>query len=1103
LRTLHGTWIPDGLFIYMADFRQPLPIESWQRDVFDDRSFVQYGARPFGGQFMVPEFTPIGELKRPQPNPLPTKRIPGMLIPITNMLIFLVTVMSERSAAPKIRIADDFHYWQRASLFAMELLQRGRIAPSVQQVPGNKQTHTFAVWIPYLDNEMDKRRFLQLIESIPPFCCAYSPDDGRGWMGAAPRDIVLSFLTWGMDAWVRASVTKNQQHVALRIMEEAPQSETAQASSFSEAAMKWTFGLLEANGPKRFSVRAEDGNRLTKEVETWVVGAAGYKKYSQSHPDWETGSPGTNVGITALKKERANVHPGSRFRLCLRLEARDSEHWILHFLLQSVEDLSLVFAAEKIWSCTALPEALSDWEVAGLEDALLVELVRATRLYPLLARTLELPQPAELELDVKMAHQFLHKYVEVLQSGGIVVQLLAWWTQKGRHRIGMKLKVKQPTDEVNEAKMLDTSTESQVGLHQLVQFDMVVAVGDTELTYEELRELADQKATLVQIRGTWTEVDPDELQRVLGYLETSGQGELELGQFMRHAAEQHAKKRWAPGQDVVEVRTVDSDVIERRKSWSCSGKGKSLFQTKLPIVDVELPKHLENLLDGRVHLMDEPVPSGLHGELRPYQRQGFEWLSTMTRLGFGVCLADDMGLGKTVQIITLLLDNQKQVLASTEHLPLHSGVRPALVLCPTSLLGNWLREVARFAPSLQVYAYHGPNRPHGTEFLHYAGQADLVISTYNLVYRDFEDLSSIRWSHFILDEAQYIKNSESRQAQSAYKIRADRRIAMTGTPVENRLSELWSLFNFLNPGYLGAEKDFIRYFSVPIERDRNVEKTQVLQRLVTPFVLRRVKTDKSIISDLPEKIEMKNYCSLTREQASLYEAVVKDVLLRVQRATGIERRGIILAGLTKLKQVCNHPAQFLQDGSQLQGRSGKLNRLLELLVQVREVDEATLVFTQYREMGHLLVRAITEELEEEALFLHGGLNKYTRDSLVELFQSMAGPKIFVLSLKAGGVGLNLTRANHVIHYDRWWNPAVENQATDRAFRIGQQRNVEVHKFICQGTLEDKIDALMESKQALAQGIIGNSEAWLSELSNAELESVLELRRSALQEEEAS
>ena len=324
---------------------------------------------------------------------------------------------------------------------------------------------------------------------------------------------------------------------------------------------------------------------------------------------------------------------------------------------------------------------------------------------------------------------------------------------------------------------------------------------------------------------------------------------------------------------------------------------------------------------------------------------------------------------------------------------------------------------------------------------------------------------------------------------------------MTGTPVENHLTELWSLFHFLNPGYLGTAQNFGGRFVLPIERDRNVEKAQVLQRLIAPFVLRRVKADPNIIQDLPEKIEIKTYCPLTREQASLYEAVVQDVLFQVQHVDGIQRRGIILSSLTKLKQICNHPAQFLHDGSQVEGRSGKLTRLLNLLSEVQEVGEAALVFTQYTEMGELLTRAITTELGEDVLFLHGGINKQRRDDLVESFQSPTGPRVFVLSLKAGGVGLNLIRANHVVHFDRWWNPAVENQATDRAFRIGQQRNVEVNKFICQGTLEDKIDALIESKQAMAEQVIGRGEAWLSELSNEELESVLVLRRDALQEEE--
>jgi len=382
-----------------------------------------------------------------------------------------------------------------------------------------------------------------------------------------------------------------------------------------------------------------------------------------------------------------------------------------------------------------------------------------------------------------------------------------------------------------------------------------------------------------------------------------------------------------------------------------------------------------------------------------------------------------------------------------------------------------------------------------------AGRHDVVISSYALLHRDQEQLGEVQWGDVILDEAQNIKNPATKQAQAARKLQAQWRAALTGTPVENRLAELWSISQFINPGYLGSQKEFQQRFALPIERAGDATATSRLKSLVGPFILRRVKTDPTVISDLPEKNEIKVYCNLTKEQATLYEAVVKDSLLRIQEAEGIDRRGIILATLTKLKQVCNHPAQFLGDGSALPGRSGKLARLSEMLDEARAVGERALVFTQFVEMGEMLKRHLQEMLADEVMFLHGGTPAKARDRMVQRFQEEPnGPLVFILSIKAGGTGLNLMRANHVFHYDRWWNPAVENQATDRAFRIGQTRNVQVYKYLCAGTFEEQIDDLLERKKALADSIVGTSEAWITELSTEALRDLLALRREAVGDE---
>jgi SNF2 family DNA or RNA helicase len=415
-------------------------------------------------------------------------------------------------------------------------------------------------------------------------------------------------------------------------------------------------------------------------------------------------------------------------------------------------------------------------------------------------------------------------------------------------------------------------------------------------------------------------------------------------------------------------------------------------------------------------------------------------------------------------------------------------------------VGNWQKEAARFAPELPVMVHHGSTRSKGTRFKQQAQQQAIVISSYALLHRDVEILKQVDWAGVILDEAQNIKNPETKQARAARALPAAYRIALTGTPVENNVGDLWAIMEFLNPGFLGTQTEFKRRFFVPIQASRDPDAVARLKRLTGPFILRRLKTDRAIIADLPDKLEMKVFCTLTKEQASLYQAVVRQAERDLEAAEGMRRRGLILATLSKLKQVCNHPAQFLGDNSAIPGRSGKVARLTEMLEEVLAVQERALVFTQFAEMGHLLQRYVQETFGREVLFLHGGVRKAQRDQMVARFQAGAdGPAVFLLSLKAGGTGLNLTGASHVFHFDRWWNPAVENQATDRAFRIGQTKNVQVHKFLCVGTLEERIDEMLERKRELAEGVVGSGEAWLTELSTTELKALFALHQDAIGE----
>jgi non-specific serine/threonine protein kinase len=595
-----------------------------------------------------------------------------------------------------------------------------------------------------------------------------------------------------------------------------------------------------------------------------------------------------------------------------------------------------------------------------------------------------------------------------------------------------------------------------IGQAGLVDFQWELALGDQPLTEDELAELTALKAPLVRVRGQWVQVDPKRLAAGLKLLDGDGAGQMSVAELLQVGAGDHA----GPG--------------------------------GLPVTEVAATGWLADLLDGSTateqRLADAREPDGFAGTLRPYQRRGLAWLDFLQRAGLGGVLADDMGLGKTVQLLALAAAD-----------PAEGG--PTLLVCPMSLVGNWQREAAKFAPALRVHVHHGAERARGTAFHEAVAGADLVITTYALVARDAEALKAIDWRRIVVDEAQAIKNAATRQAAAVRAVPARHRIAVTGTPVENRLADLWSIMEFANPGLLGPAATFKKRYAEPVERHGDADAADRLKRLTQPFILRRLKTDKSIISDLPEKLEMDVVCNLTAEQATLYQAVVDDMLAKIEASDGIERRGLVLATMTKLKQVCNHPAQLLRDGSRLAERSGKLARLEEILEEVLAAGEKALLFTQYAEFGGMLRGHLSARFGREVAYLHGGVSKPDRDAMVARFQSgePGAPSLFVLSLKAGGTGLTLTAANHVVHVDRWWNPAVEDQATDRAFRIGQRRAVQVRKLVCAGTVEEKVAAMIQDKRGLAARIVGTSEQWLTELSTSELRSLLQLERGAVVE----
>ncbi len=650
--------------------------------------------------------------------------------------------------------------------------------------------------------------------------------------------------------------------------------------------------------------------------------------------------------------------------------------------------------------------------------------------------------------SVRQAHEFLQA-IPVMEESGILVRVPNWWNsgRPSRLRAEVHLGDKPP---------------STLGLSSVLDFDVRLSLGDgITITHEEWEAISRGGDPLVQLKGKWVELDRDKLQSVLAHwdqLKRSAKNGLSMAEGLRLLTGLSSA-----------ADSANESALDVEKEWAQLTPGSWLKQMLSELKNPDACK---------------PPYKELQGTLRPYQHRGVQWLWTLYRLRLGGCLADDMGLGKTIQVLSLLL-------AIKAHRPQGVG-KPHLLVVPASLLGNWQAEAARFAPTLRLSVAHT-----SASIQIPWSEADLILTTYGYVHR-FKDIQDTHWDLVILDEAQAIKNPAAKQTRSTKALHSEMRLALTGTPIENRLGDLWSLFDFTSPGLLGSSKAFAAHLK---NADR-AQFTNALRKLTQPYILRRLKSDKTIISDLPDKTEMKAYCSLSLEQVRLYTQTIQELAEKLKSAEGMQRRGAVLSSLMRLKQICNHPDQWQGFGAFAESASGKWARLRAICEEIAEKQEKVLIFTQFKEVMPALFSFLTTLFSREGLMLHGDTPIPKRAQLVQQFQEPDGPPFFLLSLKAGGTGLNLTRASHVIHFDRWWNPAVENQATDRAYRIGQKHPVLVHQFICQGTIEEKIDALIASKKTLSNEVLeGEGELLLTELSNDEVLKMVSLDIGrALQEE---
>jgi SNF2 family DNA or RNA helicase len=994
-----------------------------------------------------------------------------------------------------LALGEDAKYWRIAATLVVEAMAAQKVVPEIKTEAGGY----YARWVPVFDSPRDAQRVSFMEKTMPPICRAgvieTRPARRRGGQGKPARAAQPSS---------RQSRQAPQQAPG-KPPRQAPQNPGRRPRRGSKGPGNTASGRSPGGMPPIPVTGAPAAPAPT--VESFATPHALLSSFLNTLCDalarqwgwtemrknttwndlpafsWLAALFRVDASIKGTPAQLQTLESGFRawirnlhlagdaaFRIAFRLEPpgakangengsgpqADGAVWRLHYLIQARDDPSLIIPADTVWKSAGGALNTLGRRFDQPQEKLLAGLGYAGRIFDPIAASLKEKSPTHFDLDTREAYAFLREAAPELEEAGFGLLVPPWWNKPGA-RLGMRLRLK-PTQKMDKNAVL----QGNLSLDRLIGYRWELSIGDTSLTEEEFRALAALKAPLVQVRGQWVTLDPEQVEAAIHFWENQQlEGEIGLLEALQMSAN--------PGE----------------------------LSSELPVDEIVTEDWLTGWLErfrqpGKVSEL--PQPEGLHGQLRPYQRFGYSWLSFFNQWNLGAILADDMGLGKTVQTLALLLKEKEQDGRATT---------PALLIAPTSVVTNWEREVRRFTPGLCTLIHQGPSRLRGDAFIEALRGIDLVLSSYALARQDADLLQSVQWDAVIVDEAQNIKNPSARQTQMIRKFPARFRLALTGTPVENRLSDLWSIMQFLNPGYLGSQEAFRTRYALPIERYNDPAAREALKKVVNPFILRRVKTDPTVIQDLPEKVETKVYTNLTEEQASLYEAVVQAEMQKVEESEGIGRRGNVLSMLMQLKQVCNHPVQFLHQGESASPediaawgqRSGKLERLTDMLEEILAEGDRTLIFSQFAEMGEMLAAYLPQALGVPVQFLHGSTPARARDEMIRTFQEEPnGPPIFILSLKAGGVGLNLTRATHVFHFDRWWNPAVENQATDRAFRIGQKQNVQVHKFITLGTLEEMIDEMIENKKGLAESIIGSGENWLTELSTDDLRDLVQLRK---------
>ena len=963
----------------------------------------------------------------------------GKIVPIQPAIKLLYQLQIFRKKDRSNYYSNSFISWAFMTKLLFELLNKGNFVPTLEY---ENEELFFGQWRILLKTEYDKYRFNIIIKNCP--WTAYNlpinfiPDNGSFKTDGLwdKSYLFLDYIDKAGDSLIRLVLN----NPAFQTFKEIYSSEIKREQTYQEV-MEWDYKFYNSmiNKDRSYKIQRFSESIVPQIVNNWSRIAQGLV---------------SKMG----------------FSLALKLEypKKTEEDWPLSINFK-LQDKNKLIPLRELWLGKAAikKELLNYFDNQGqLFESVLRALGNMVKLFPPIRRALEVENPQEVHLNLAEVMDFLRYPKDLLTRSGIDVLLPEGFIKGGNQRLNARLIVKsKDLDKKKAEKGVGSTLPSIFDVNSMLEYKWVARLEDQELTQKELDDLIKTKEPLVNLRGQWVLVEQQDLHDLRSlYNKDEGTGTKSYMEALKLGLSGTIQLKEGGERYEVIIEGDFNEIINRIRSMESLSK--------------------------------IPIPSTFNGKLRPYQIDALNWMGNMSIFHFGLCLADDMGLGKTIQVIALLLHLK-------ETYPKKPG--SILIICPTSVLFNWARELKKFAPDLDVILHHGPGRVRDASGIReYSKSHQIILTSYGTIRNDREFLETIQFSGIILDESQNIKNYASKQTQAIYKLQSQFKICLSGTPIENRLVELWSLFNFLNPGLLSNSRaEFQRKYVVPIERFQDQEAIENLKLIISPFILRRVKSDKSVISDLPEKNEMKLFINLSDEQAKLYKNQVEETLkeMEIVSSDNKKKSNLVLGLLVKLKQICNHPNHFQkieeigEDAKSFIAQSKKIKRLVEMVDEIVANGEKILIFTQFRKMGDLILKILERKFDFPILYFHGGVPQKKRGEIVDEFQSteLDSSPILVLSLKAGGTGLNLTQGTTVIHFDRWWNPAVENQATDRAYRIGQTSQVNVYKFITIGTIEEKIDALLEEKQDLADKIVVSSgESWVSDLNDERLKELFTL-----------